>query len=503
MRPLIPNLLAALGGLLLPLAFSPFDWAWLAPVAIALLFATWLNANPRQALMRGYCFGLGQFGFGVSWVYISIHQYGGANAVEAIGLTALMVAYLALYPALAGWLAVRLFGDTTKPRKLLLAFPACWVLVEWFRGWFFLDFSWLQLGISHVGTALGLGLAPIAGVYGVGFAVAVLGGLCLAVFDGDDWRRRGAMIGIGLLLVTCAWLDHIEWTHPAGLAFNAALLQGNIAQGQKWQPELQQATLQRYVDMSRAHWDAQLIIWPETAIPAFYHQVQDTWLAELQAEASLHHTDFLIGIPWLDPETQQYYNSMISVTETPQIYRKRHLVPFGEYLPYRPVFGWILDLLQIPLPDFAQGPSGQIPLQAAGYPLAASICYEDTLGHEARDALPKAKYLVNITNDAWFGDSIAPYQHAQIARMRALESGRWLLRATNTGLTAAISPEGEIISQAPLFQQTAITASIIPMAGVTPYLWLGDWGIISGLFALLVLLKLNLSKIPPRNTSDY
>ncbi|MFM8330159.1 MAG: apolipoprotein N-acyltransferase [Candidatus Methylumidiphilus sp.] len=500
MRLLIPNLLALLGGLLLPLAFSPFDWAWLAPVCLCLLFASWLHATPLQAFARGYGFGLGQFGFGVSWVYLSMHNYGGASPLEAGGLTVLMTLYLALYPALAGWLAARLFGSAGKHRKLLLAFPACWVLAEWLRGWFFLDFSWLQLGSSQVGTVLGLGLAPLLGVYGVSFAVALLAGLGLSALDRDDWPRRGAMVAIGLLIVACAGLDQIEWTQPAGAPFKAALLQGNIAQGQKWRPEFQRATLNLYAEMSRQHWDAKLIVWPETAVPAFYHQVKDTWLADLRAEAAPHGADLIIGMPWVDMDTRQYYNAMVSVAAKPETYLKRHLVPFGEYLPFRPAFGWILDILEIPLSDFASGAAGQPPMHAAGYPLAASICYEDTLGHEARDALPQAAYLVNVTNDAWFGDSIAPHQHVQMARMRAVEAGRWLLRSTNSGITAAISPEGEIVGQAPLFQQAAVVAVITPMSGATPYVWWGDWAIIGVLAGLLVLLKIRPSRTVSENS---
>jgi len=489
MRLLLPLLLAVLGGLLLPFAFSPFDWPWLAPVCLALLFYVWLNASPAQAFLRGYLFGLGQFGLGVSWVYNSMHNYGGASPVEACGLTILFVLILAFYPATVGGLAVWLFGLAGRRCKALLVFPAFWVLGEWLRGWFIADFPWLQVGSSQVGTALGLGLAPLLGVHGVSLAVAGLAGLALCVLDKDDWRRRGAMIAIGLLIVACAWLGQIEWTQAEGPPFKAALLQGNVPQNQKWEPAFQQATLNLYAGMTRQHWDARLVVWPETAIPAFYQQVKDTWLADLRAEAAPHHTDLIIGIPWADPATQRYYNAMVSVAEKPGKYLKRHLVPFGEYLPFRHVFAWVLDILEIPLADFAHGETGQEPIQAAGYPVASSICYEDVFGHEARDALPQAAYLVNVTNDAWFGDSMAPHQHVQMARMRALEAGRWLLRATNTGVTVVISPQGQIVSQAPMFQQAAITADIVPMSGATPYVRFGDGLVIGALLALLVFLK--------------
>ena len=495
MRRLIPYLLALLGGLLLPLAFAPFGWSWLAPVCLFLLFASWLNATPLQALARGYLFGMAQFGVGISWVYKSMHDYGGASALEAGGLTALFVLILSCYPGLAGWLAVRLFGDRGKHIKLLVAFPASWVIFEWLRGWFIADFPWLQVGSSQVETPLGQGLAPLFGVHGVSLTVALLAGLGLSVLDRSDWKRRGAMMSIGIIIVSCAWLARIQWTQPAGPPFKAALLQGNIPQNQKWQPEFQLATLELYAGMTRSHWDARLVVWPETAIPAYYHQVKDTWLADFRKEAAPHNTDLIIGIPWYDMTIGHYYNAMVSVTENPGKYFKRHLVPFGEYLPFRHVFGWVLNILEIPLSDFTRGEEGQEPIQAAGYPIAASICYEDVFGHEARDALPQAGYLVNVTNDSWFGNSMAPHQHVQMARMRALESGRYLLRATNTGITAVISPRGQIITQAPMFQQAVIVAEITPMSGSTPYIRFGDWLVIGGLVALLVFFKVKSEKI--------
>lgn len=497
MRVLTPLLLALFGGLLLPLAFSPFDHPWLAPVCLFALFLTWLNATPLQALLRGYVFGLGQFGVGVSWVYNSMHDYGGASPVEASGLTALFVVILAFYPAIAGWLSAYFFAEAGRHRKLLLVFPSVWVFCEWVRGWFIADFPWLQVGSSQVDTSLGQGLAPLLGVHGISFAVALLAGLALSLFNRHDWQRRSAMLGIGVLLVTCAGLAHLQWTQAAGEPFKAALLQGNVPQNQKWLPEFQRATLDRYVGMSREHWDTKLIVWPETAIPAFYHQIKDNWLADLRAEAAQHQTDLVLGIPWADLSTQRYYNAMVTVGEKPGHYLKRHLVPFGEFLPFRPVFGWVLDILEIPLADFARGEPGQEPMQAAGYPLAASICYEDVFGNESRDALPQAAFLVNVTNDAWFGDSMAPYQHVQMARMRALESGRFMLRATNTGITAVISPQGRIIRQAPLFQQASVVAEVTPRSGATPYVRFGDGPVLGFLGALLVFLKLK-----PGKTSD-
>jgi apolipoprotein N-acyltransferase len=479
-RSLLYDGLALLGGALLPLAFAPFGWAYLAILSLLLLFRSWLDATPARAFLRGYLFGLGQYGFGVSWIYVSLHDYGGADGVTATGLTALFVMFLALYPALAGFLARRFSPSASPAVSLLLVFPSIWVLVEWFRGWFLSGFPWLQVGYSHITTPLGA-IGPLAGVYGVSLAVAALSGLFLYAFYGRRYRAILAMVGI---FAVCAGLGRIQWTQPAGAPFKASLLQGNVPQNVKWQPEFQQATLDLYTEMTRKHWDSRLIIWPETAVPAFYHQVKDTYFAKLQGEAEQNDSDLLIGIPVLELPTDNYYNALVGLGSHSGAYFKRHLVPFGEFLPLRPVLGFVLDLLEIPLSDFSRGAEGQEPLVAAGYPLAATICYEDIFGQESLTDLPRAAYLVNVTNDAWFGDSIAPHQHLQMAQMRARETGRYMLRATNTGVTAVISPDGTIVKQAPLFQKAAITAEIVPMQGATGYVRFGDRPVIIALFAM-------------------
>jgi apolipoprotein N-acyltransferase len=480
--------MALAGGLLLPLAFSPFDYSLLAILSLLLLFRSWLDVSPGRAALRGYAFGLGQFGFGVSWVYVSMHDYGGAGIPASLGLTALLVLFLALYPALTGFLATRWFGQSPPYVKLLLAFPVLWTLVEWFRGWFLTGFPWLQLGYSQLDTPLH-GLAPITGVYGLSWAAALLAGLVMSLFQEARWLRRRALSAIVLLVAVAAGLSAIEWTRPAGEPFKATLLQGNIPQDTKWQPDSQKETLLLYAGMTRAHWDSKLIVWPETAAPVFYHQIRDTLFAELEAESKAHQSDLLIGIFVADLATERYYNAIISLGQQSGRYFKRHLVPFGEYLPLRPLFGFVLDLLEIPLADVSAGDAEQRLLEAAGYPLVASICYEDVLGQESRAGLPEAAYLVNVSNDAWFGNSIAAHQHFQMARMRALEGGRYLLRATNTGITALVSPMGKIINQAPQFQRVALTGEVTPMTGSTPYVRFGDGPVIV-LLALVLAVAL-------------
>lgn len=489
--------LALLAGLISALAFSPFDLSYLSFFSLAVLFWSWLEAKPLVALLRGYLFGLGQFAAGISWVYISMHDYGGADWLEAGTLTALLVLFLALYPAMAGYVAARIALNTSLTVKLLAIYPITWVCIEWFRGWFLTGYPWLQFGYSQVSTPLGLGLAPLLGVYGTSLAVSFLAGLILLAIYFKGFFKFGLIAAIPSFFLLCFGLSSIEWTQPAGAPFKVSLLQGNIEQNVKWRPEFQRETLRSYIEMTREHWDSRLIIWPETAVPAFYHQVKETFLHGLQAEAASHHADLLMGIPVIDSAKDDYYNALISLS-SPQasaeggdagMYFKRHLVPFGEYLPLRPLLGFVLEWLDIPLSDFARGDDHQKALVAAGYPLAASICYEDIFGQESRLGLPEAAYLVNVTNDAWFGDSIAPHQHVQMARMRALETGRYMLRSTNTGVTAVIASDGSIIKQAPMFRRAAISAEMTPMQGATPYVLMGDAPLIFCLFAALVFLK--------------
>ena len=471
--PLFHDALALLAGLLLPLAFSPFDLPVVAVLSLVVLFHVWLDASPGRAFRRGYLFGLGQFASGIYWIYHSLHNYGGASGPEAVGLLGLFMLILSLFPALAGWASARSF-PAGRGLRAVAVLPAAWVLAEWARGWSFSNFPWLQVGYSQVDTPLGA-LAPVLGVFGVGWAVALLAGLLLLTPPWTTWQRGLALLGVLALTGTARDLPRIEWTHPAGEPFRVTLIQGNTPQDLKWQPEQQRATLETYFGLSRAHWDSRLIVWPETAIPAFYQQIRGPYLADFEAEARSHGTDIVLGIPYFDAATDRYYNGVVTLGQTPGVYLKRHLVPFGEFLPYRPVLGWVLDILEIPLSDFASGSDDQKPMQAAGHPLAATICYEDVFGHEARMGLPAAHFLVNVTNDAWFGDSIAPHQHVQMARMRALETGRPMLRATNSGVTAFIDPHGRITAQLPLFQQDTLTGTITPMAGTTPYIFWGDW----------------------------
>lgn len=473
--------LAFAAGAALPLSFAPFDTGFLAPLTVAVLFLVWVDARTGRAAWRGWLFGLGMFGFGVSWVHESF-RFSHVALPLAVVLTALFVLVLALFPALLGYLVAR-FSTGGERLRLLALFPAGWVVAEWVRGWFLTGFPWLQLGYSQLGWPLA-GLAPVVGVYGVSWAVALSAGLLLtALTQGGRGRWRYGLFLI--LLWGGAWLvGHIQWTEVSGPPTKVALIQGNVPQDVKWLAEWRRPTLDLYLDLTRRHWDADLVVWPETAMPAFYHAARG-FLDDLAREADRNATDLLIGLPVADRADGRYFNSAIALGDVEGVYRKRHLVPFGEYLPFKPVLGGVVDFLQIPMSDFSPGPRVQPLLEVAGHKVGMSICYEDAFGEEVIEALPEATLLVNLSNDAWFGDSVAPAQHLQMARMRALETGRYLLRATNTGISAIIGPDGEVLARSPQFEVHALAGEVKPMAGVTPYARLGNLPVVLGILALL------------------
>ncbi len=466
-------------GVLFTLAFAPFDYAYLAILALSLLFACWQDISPKRALLRGYLFGLGEFGLGVSWVYVSIHDFGGAGIASAGALTTLFVAFWAVFTALAGYLCAKL---TNINRVLLM--PVIWLLVEYLRGYWVLDgFPWLLAGYSQLETPLA-GYVPIIGVYGTGFLVALSASFIVFFAQYKNVKIAGVLL---VLWVIGGYLQTVQWTEAIGAPIKVALIQGNITQDKKWLPENKINTLRLYKNLTEQHWDAKVIVWPESSIPAYFSEVNEIFLMPLNQLAQQHNTDLIVSLP-IDSASGERYNAAMTLGSHIADYRKKHLLPFGETMPWQPLSGFILSRLKLRLGDFTAGASNQPLLNAGGYSFITSICYEDVFGDYAIKGLENAAYLVNVTNDGWFGDSIEPHQHLQMARMRALETGRFLLRSTNTGLTAIIAPNGSIIQQLPLFEVAVLSDNIIPMRGLTPYAKIGDAPIMY--FIALLLLGL-------------
>lgn len=422
------------------------------------LYTLW-QRDPAYSAWTGFVFGVGYFGAGVSWIYISLHDYGGMSATLATLATFLFAAFLALFPAAAGYM---------HQRRLVVTpwgIAAIWMLQEWVRGWIFTGFPWLAAGYSQVPVSPLAGYAPILGVFGISLLLS---------WSAASLARQPPR---HLLLIAIVWaagigLQQIQWTRPFGAPFSVSLLQGNISQSIKWQPGHTASTLRIYRDMAAAS-HARLTILPETALPEFYDEVPKRYLDALAADGRKNGGDVLLGIPE-QIDDDHYYNSVMSFgVSATQVYRKFHLVPLGEFIPLKPVFGWIIEILHIPLSDFSRGDSYQQPLRIAGQRVAADVCYEDVFGEEIIHQLPAASVLVNVTDDAWFGDSIAPWQHLQISQMRALESGRYMLRATNTGVTAIIDARGFVLANLPVFTRGTLNGAAQGYQGSTPYV---RWG---------------------------
>ena len=470
-RARLNDLLALLGGAIAPLAFAPFSYYALAVASPAVLFWTWRECSAKRAFWRGWLFGLGMFGLGVSWVSESF-QYNQVPMAPAILLTTILVMFLSLFPACLGFLAIRL-SRANCVLQVLCVLPSGWVLMEWLRASILNGFSWLQLGYSQIDSPLA-GLAPITGIYAMNWAVVFTG--ALLVWCSADFLHRGWKIGLAVIALWggAGFLDRIDWTEARGEPVRIALLQGNIPQEIKWAPEQRLPTVKLYLQLTRANWDADLVVWPETALPGLYRTFEP-FLQRLETEAKTNHTDVLIGMPSANDSPPQFFNSLVSVGANRDFYHKRHLVPFGEYLPLASVLQPVVDLLGLPVSQFDAGGEDSRLLQLAGYPVGVSICYEATFGKDIIRALPQAAFLVNVSNDAWFGESIAPHQHLQMARMRAKETGRYLARGTNNGISAFIDTDGKIIQRSEQFVTTAIQSVVVPMSGITPYARTADW----------------------------
>jgi apolipoprotein N-acyltransferase len=494
LRPSALLLSSALGAVS-AVGFAPLAWFPLPVLALAALMLVWREVNAhasqhgaRAAAWHGFAFGLGLFLSGVSWVYVSLADFGGMPAPLAAVATLLFCGILALYPAAVGYLQQRIGGIFTM--RALLSIPALWTIGEWLRGTV-TGFPWLAWGYAHSPPSPLAGFAPVLGVYGVSLAAAVSAGALAALAASLLGGRRApgrlvqgtSHILVAVALFGCGFaMRQIAWTEPAGNPVKVALLQGNIAQNLKFDEDWYEKTLAAYRALALAS-DARLVVWPETAIPRLLNRIDPDYLGDLNDRAAARGADMLIGIPYRDG-ARNYYNSVFSFGVSPvQTYSKTHLVPFGEFIPAG--FDWVLAILHIPLGNFARGPENPSPLAVAGQQVALNICYEDAFGEEIIRQLPQATLLVNVSNVAWFGRSIAPAQHLQIAQMRTLETGRAMLRATNTGMTAAINAQGLVEQVLPQFESAVLEAMVEPRTGATPFVRWGNAPALIIAFALL------------------
>jgi len=487
----VQYLLCALAGAALPLAFAPFQQFWLAPLSYAALFYAWRGATPRRALGLGFAYGCASFGFGTYWTYIAVREFGQAPIALAGFLTLGLVAILAAFVALAGYLAARWFR-TQGAMSWLVTLPALFVLTEWLRSWAFTGFGWLAAGYSQTDSWL-MGYAPVAGIHAMSFAVLLTSGALLMLVLGTNRARLTAAAALVAVWGVGLAAKQRAFTQPKERELRVALVQGAIAQELKWEPAQLPGMLTLYRELTKQSHGADLIIWPEAAIPTFHQYVRE-YLDEVGSDAAQSGSTVLLGILQPAPTfatTGGFQNVLLALTEQPQVYVKRHLVPFGEYFPVPSFIRSWMRLMNLPYTDGVPGAPDQPPFAVDGEQVAITICYEDVFGAEQLHYLPRATLLVNVSNDAWFGDSIAPHQHLQIARVRAAEAGRYLLRATNTGVTAIIDPRGAVAGTVPQFQASVLEHTVRGYTGATPYARFGNYPIL-----FLVLVALLVQRVP-------
>jgi apolipoprotein N-acyltransferase len=473
-------------GACLNLAFAPFGWWPIAVLAPAALFALIRGLPPRRAGWTGAAFGAGLFAFGTYWLYTCLHVFGLVPVWLTIILQAALIGSMSVYFAALCYLANRFWLKGGATRAWLL--PVLWVLVEWLRGWALSGFPWLSLGYAMIDSPL-RGWAPLFGVYGVTWAAATIAAaLNVLLMPAVSTPRRLVALGsIVALFLIPALLGGYNWTRTAGPPISIAAVQGAVSQDQKWQAKNLDETMARYSKLTAQAWGARLIVWPEASLPVLANEIQD-FLGNLQTQGRAHAADFAIGLVNFQPTPKRYYNGLLVLSDSGGgWYYKRHLVPFGEYFPV-PAFvrSW-MRLMSLPFDDITSGSERQPMLSAAGQRLGLTICYEDAFGSQQLKVLRDATLLINVTNNAWYGDSTAPHQHLQIARMRALEAGRFLVRAANDGITAVIGPHGEIVARLPQFREAVLRADVRPMTGLTPYARFGNYPVVAGAGLLLAL----------------
>lgn len=488
-NPKQPHLLALLFGGLSVLAFAPFEFSPIMLGTLAGLFWLWLKAESHfEGFKIGLWFGLGLFGVGVSWLFSSMYFYSGVPLVLAGLATFIFVLFLSLYSAFAGWLARYFFDENRIGLMLFILFPAVWVLSELLRGVLFGGFPFLQIGMTHLGTWLD-GYAPLIGSLGVSWTVAMSAGLLVWFVMQRSWVVPSILLC--LLWSIGGLLKEVKWVEPTGKPIDVALIQGNISQDKKWLPDEFYPTLKTYVNLTKEHMSADLVVWPETAVPTYYEVVEQGALRTFIRDVQLLNTDILVGVIAGEEGTDNYYNALVNLHNPEDRYLKTHLVPFSEFFPFNSMFQFLSGLFDIPFATFTHGPENQAPMMLGGQPAGLSICYEMAFGEELANSLPEATYLVTVSNDAWFAHTLEPHQQVQDVKMRALELGREIARSTNTGYTVIVGIDGEIKASIPAYEEGVLRDKVQPYEGLT---FFAEWKQLPVIFMLFVIFGFILSK---------
>ena len=461
-------------GALLTLAFSPFDLFYLPLFLMMAVFYCCLKCPPHLTAKYLFIFGLGHYLTGTYWIYISVHIFGNAPLWIAITLMICLVLLMSSYFAIAGWL-ISWFSYKNK-FPIIFSGPSIWVLIEWLKGWLFSGFPWLSLGYSQIDTGLS-GWAPLLGVYGVSWWLLFGVAGCLYYLI----KRK---LTTGLLFIITPFifgygLSGYNWTEEYGKPIETVIIQGGVSQDLKWKAEQFPKTLDLYLQATIDAPQGSFIVWPEVAIPASSDQIR-SYLQLIETHLKESKKKLALGILEKNTHTKTHHNSVLFIDGVgQQYYRKRHLVPFGEYFPIPGFMREWLRLLSLPNTDLVSGEQIQ-PLITFdnNVSLAVAICYEIAFGAQQLYAFPEAGLLINVSNDAWFGDSIAPHQHLQLSRMRSLEVGREMVRVTNDGISAFIDSKGKVVKQSDQFVFYKLATFAQPRKGATPYVLFGNWPIL-------------------------
>ena len=466
---MLMDFFSLLAGALLPLAFAPCNFYAFAFISPLLWLIALRDGSIKRSIWRGWLFGFGFFGVGTSWVYVSIHTYGNTSIIIAGILTLLWVAGLALVFALQAFCFTYFFAKKHW-LSLTIGFASCWTLSEALRSWVLTGFPWLLLGNSQLSTWL-RGYGPIISVYGIGFIVACISGLLL-----NSWQTRKrftwSIISILLLFIIGAILTHVKWTTPINKPFTTSLVQGNISQSVKWNPENLSTSLNRYKKLAEQNFNSRVIVFPEGAIPDTLTN-QFPFFTKLSKQAKIHNSAIITGIILNNPQTEQAFNGIITVGAAQGLYLKQHLVPFGEYVPWQHLLRGLIGFFDLPMSSLSPGPKHQPLIRIGQTQIASFLCYEIAYLNLALDRLPQAEVLMTLSDDSWFGDSWAAAQQLQISQIRSLESGREQIVVGNSGFTAIINAQGKIIKKAPRNKVFVLHGKIQPMQGYTPLIYLG------------------------------
>jgi apolipoprotein N-acyltransferase len=484
-RRYVGSSVALAAGAMLTLSFAPFGWWPVAILSPALLMWLWDGAAPRRAAVLGFWFNFGTFSVGTYWLYISLRLVGHAPIPLAVFLMLGLAAVMGCYQALLGW-AVAKYLPPRGAVRWLLALPAGWLLIEWWRSWFLTGFGWLALGYAHTDNWLGA-LAPVIGQYGLGLLTLVMAGGLVTLLDGQKRERVAAAVAIVVIWGVAFFLRGVEWTQPHGAPIEVAVVQGAVPQDEKWIGSNLDSIAKLYQERTREAHGASIIFWPESAVPDLANN-HIHFYRDVYQEASAKGSALVMGTlrAEVNPKTgeEEYFNSVLVMDkETPGVawHDKHHLVPFVEFFPVPQFVRNWLKLMSLPYSDFNRGAAQQAPLQAAGQRIAAGVCYEDAYGATLLPVMATtsdwggATMLANVTNDSWFGRSTARYQHMQISRLRAMETGRPMVRAANDGVSAVIGAHGEVLARAPEYEANVMRAKLQPRMGLTPYARIGNW----------------------------